>query len=118
MAQWNDLVAPPKGIWNLSTLSDYVHSERYNRMIFKFGQRMYWAPVIAFALWSLRARGAWWFGATFGGAAMVVAGTLLFGERVYFQWSMPLQVALVVPLGIVAVGALRDLRAGGASRRT
>jgi|GEM_PF-1913365 len=116
VTQWNDLLAPPKGLWSLSTLSEYVHGKRYNRMIFKFGQGMYWAPAIAFALWSLRARRQWWFAATFGGAAIAVAGALLFGEPLYFQWSMPLQVALLVPFGIVAVDTLRSLR--GRTART
>ena len=110
VAQWNDLIAPPNGIWSLATLSDYVHGERYSRMIVKFGQGMYWAPAIAFSLWALRAKRARWHAVTFGGAAMIVAGTLLFGERVYFQWSIPLQMALVIPFGLVAVDVLRSIR--------
>ena len=105
--RWREFVALGPAVWNSKALLEGAHGLLYCHMVFKYGQPFYLmvAGVMCVFAWPLRRK--WWFAPTMGAAAVLIAGTYLYGGDVYYQWSIPLQTAILIPSGIIAVETLR-----------
>ena len=118
---WHDFSWRRVDLWNVATWSSLAHGRVYDRVVLGCN-RWIWQPVApALLVLAYPYRRQWWFRATFVGAAALVAGALLYGGNVYFQYSLPLEMGLLVPLGIVAAleldGEARQWRSARADER-
>jgi len=100
------------GVWSLAALSESSHSRFYNANVRLLNQDFCWALLVPLALLAYPCRRQWWFTPTFAGGMLLFVATYALGKSAAFQYSLPMQVGLLVPFGIVAAGALhRELRA-------
>lgn len=109
--EWREILFMPSGIWNLPAWEG-ERSAQYTNMMLRFGGSFHW-PVAAAALaLALPYRRLWWFAPTFAGAVLLAAGAHIYGGNVYFQYSLPLEMAFLIPLGIVGVLSMRGITGG------
>jgi hypothetical protein len=103
---WRHYAITAGGDWSLRAWSEEGHGQKYNQIVFIFGRLAYLPVLVPFAAlaWSYAKKPvvAW----TVCWGALLVAGTLVFGEDAYFQYSFPMQIGILVPAGIAGMMTL------------
>jgi len=70
---------------------------------------LFWLPMaLPVAAIGFAWRRRWWFAPTFLWAAVLLGGTLALERNLYLQFSLPMQMALLVPAGLIAVEMIRE----------
>ena len=89
--------------WNSAKWFQQQYGYPYNVADTTYNGYFYIPPLVAssYLLWERRCE--WWFWPTAVWAALLLAGAVFLGEARFFQYSLPMQMALVVPLATAAM---------------
>jgi len=95
------------GGWNLREWFLGTGGGAYRGIQSEMNAFFYVPLLLPFAAAAYLYRRRWWFAPTFLWGAALAAGSIVFGGSFFFQYSLEMQMGLLVPLGIVGVESLR-----------
>ncbi len=93
-------------LWNVPSWSRSVHGRPYDNNTMVYNQWFYWPMLLPLGVVAWYCRRERWFVPTFLWGVMLAAGALAFTREPYFQYSLPLEMGLLVPVGVASIVVL------------